>query len=89
MISLLYLVSALILGYSVTRQLGLKLLPFEKPALTAILGLVLWTWLAFVLSLLLPYSISLPLTVVVAAGVSVVLWRRSRPPGTMTLPGGR
>ena len=87
MISLLYLASALILGTAVTKRLGIKLYPFEIPALSLALCLLLWTWLSLILALLAPYKLSLPLTLIVAAFASAICFSRSPKWLTQDLPG--
>lgn len=88
MIGLIYLASALWLGAALTRRLGLKLLPFEAPAMAIGLGLILWTWLSLLCAMVLPYSLSLPLTVVLAAAASFGLsWGKPRW-SWQALPGG-
>jgi hypothetical protein len=88
MMSFLFLVSALMLGAAVVRRLNLPLLRFEAPALTVVVGLVLWTWLSFLCSLLLPYTYNLALTLILATVATLVLWRRAPAWSWQTLPGG-
>jgi hypothetical protein len=87
MMSLIYLASALALGIAVTRRLKLSLLAFEIPALSIALGLLLWTWLSFICSLILPYYLSLPATIGLAGLASILLWQTSRPIQIRRLPG--
>ncbi|GAC1601584.1 MAG: hypothetical protein NVS3B29_03460 [Candidatus Saccharimonadales bacterium] len=77
MISLIFLLSALLLGVALTRRLGHSLTFFEAPSLAAVLGLVVWTWTSFLAALLLPYAAALSLTVLVATCATVWLWRTS------------
>ncbi len=87
MISLLYLASALVLGFAITRRLKLSLLAFEIPALSIALGLLLWTWLSFICALILPYFLSLPATIAIAGLASIWLWRTGSPIQIRRLPG--
>jgi hypothetical protein len=89
--ALILLLSALLLGAAIVWWIRLPLYPFEAVALAVVLGLFGWTWLAFLTSLVLPYSFAIPLTAGLSAGVSVVLcwdlrWR-ARPFWSM-LEGG-
>ncbi len=79
MMSLIYLASALTLGVAATRRLKLSLFGFEIPALSLALGLLLWTWLSFIIALVLPYFLSLPATVALAGMGSIWLWRTGHP----------
>jgi hypothetical protein len=83
MFAVIFLVSALILGWTLVRWLGLPLFKFEVPALAAILGIFTWLWLSFLLSLMIPYRISLTATVIIAVISSIVLWKRPSPPLTI------
>ena len=89
MLSLIYLTSALILGATLSRRLGLRLLWFEAPALAVALGLVLWTWLSFVCAIFLPYTFSLPLTLGLSTIASIWLWQGARGWHWQPVPGGR
>lgn len=75
MLSLMYLVSALVLGTAIARRLGLKLTLLEAPALAISFGLIIWTWVSFLTALVLPYNFSLPATTGLAAIASLLLWR--------------
>jgi hypothetical protein len=86
--ALILFVSALLLGATVVAQLRLPLYPFEAVALTVVIGLFGWTWLAFLTSLVLPYRLAIPLTIGLSAGVCVVLWNPRRPEWC-PLEGGR
>jgi hypothetical protein len=88
MLSLLYLASALILGASVTKRLRIKLLMFEWPALAISIGLVLWSWLSLLTALMLPYSYSLQLTVVLSGAISFWLLQMPGSSNTFKMPGG-
>ncbi len=86
--------SALVLGAATVWWLRLPLYSFESAALTVVIGLFCWTWLAFLAALVLPYYLAVPLTVGVSAGIitSVALWwypRRRAWPGWRPLEGGR
>jgi hypothetical protein len=88
------LASALVLGAATLWWIRLPLYPFEAVALTVVIGLFVWTWLAFLTSLVLPYNVAVPVTVGVSAGasISVALWwypRRGAWPGWRPLEGGR
>ena len=90
--ALILFVSALLLGAAIVWGLRLPLYPFEAVALTIVLGLFGWTWLAFLAALVLPYSLAVPLTVGLSAGISVVLGRdlrRRAQPLWRPLEGGR
>ncbi|HEX4102208.1 MAG TPA: hypothetical protein VHY21_16980 [Pseudonocardiaceae bacterium] len=76
--ALILFVSALLLGAAVVWWLKLPLYPFEAAALTVVIGLFGWTWLAFLTALVLPYHFAVPLTIGLAAGACVVLWNRRR-----------
>lgn len=77
MLSLLYVISALALGTAITKRLGLKFIFFETPALSITFGFLIWTWLSFLLALLLPHNLSLPLTVILAAIATFLLFKSS------------
>ncbi|HSX01580.1 MAG TPA: hypothetical protein VLF67_05045 [Candidatus Saccharimonas sp.] len=79
MIGLLLLASALALGWGLVRLLRLPLYPFEVAALSIILGLLGWTWLACLLSIAAPYTLSVPIATALAAVSGVWLWWRYRP----------
>ncbi|MGH3695450.1 MAG: hypothetical protein ACRDRX_15920 [Pseudonocardiaceae bacterium] len=90
--ALILFVSALLLGAAVVWWLRLPLYPFEAVALTIVIGLFSWTWLAFLTALVLPYHLAIPLTIGVSAGAAVVLgWnpRRRARPWWRPLEGGR
>ncbi len=88
MLSLWYLLSALLLGTAITRRIHLHFLPFEAPAFTIAFGLLFWTWLSFLLSLVLPHSLSLPLTATLTTLTSLMLFYRSPAWQWQVLPGG-
>jgi hypothetical protein len=87
-VALILFASALLLGAVVVWWLRLPLYPFEAVALTIVIGLFGWTWLAFLASLVLPYRFALPLTIGLSAGAWVVLWQPGRPEWR-PLEGGR
>ncbi len=89
--ALILLVSALLLGAATVWWLRLPLYPFEAAALTVVIGLFGWTWLAFLAALVLPYALAIPLTVGVSAVASVALWypHRRAWPEWRPLEGGR
>ena len=86
--ALILFVSALLLGAAVVGWLKLPLYPFEAAALTVVIGLFCWTWLAFLIALVLPYHFAIPLTLGLSAGVCVLLWNPRRPQWR-PLEGGR
>jgi hypothetical protein len=86
--SLLYLLSALLLGTAISRSLGIKYFKFEMPAMAVSLGLITWTWLSFVTALVLPYAFSLPATVGISACISVTCMLKSAKWQYKPLPGG-
>lgn len=75
MLSFIYLASALLLGTAITRWLKIRFVVFEAPAMAIGLGLIVWTWLSFLCALILPYAFSLPLTIGLSTGLSIILWR--------------
>ena len=77
--ALILFVSALLLGAAVVGWLKLSLYPFEAAALTVVIGLFGWTWLAFLTALVLPYHFAIPLTLGLSAGACVLLWNPRRP----------
>ncbi|HEY3895885.1 MAG TPA: hypothetical protein VGL88_11015 [Pseudonocardiaceae bacterium] len=89
--ALILLASALLLGAAIVWWLRLPLYPFEAAALTVVLGLFTWTWLAFLAALVLPYHWAVPLATGVSAGASVALGRTRRQgrPLWRPLEGGR
>jgi hypothetical protein len=89
--ALILFVSALLLGAATVWWLRLPLYPFEAAALTVVIGLFGWTWLALLAALVLPYYLAIPLTIVVSAVASLALWYPSRRawPGWRPLEGGR
>ncbi|MGH3823318.1 MAG: hypothetical protein ACRDRA_10880 [Pseudonocardiaceae bacterium] len=90
--ALILFLSALLLGAAIVWWLRLPLYPFEAVALAIVIGLFGWTWLAFLAALVLPYSVAIPLTIGISAGVGVVLgWglRRRARPLWRPLEGGR
>ncbi|MGH3717881.1 MAG: hypothetical protein ACRDRI_03390 [Pseudonocardiaceae bacterium] len=87
--ALILLLSALLLGAAIVWWLRLPLYPFEAAALTVVIGLFGWTWLAFLASLVLPYRVAIPLTVGVSALASVWSSRLRAWPGWRPLEGGR
>ena len=81
--ALILFVSALLLGAAVVRRLGFALYLFEAVALAVVLGLFGSVWLVFLAALVLPYSVAVPLAVVVSVGASAALLlpvRATRPP---------
>ncbi|PZS18123.1 MAG: hypothetical protein DLM60_12595 [Pseudonocardiales bacterium] len=86
--ALILFVSALLLGASVVGWLKLPLYFFEAAALTVVIGLFGWTWLAFLTALVLPYHFAIPLTIGLSAGACVLLWQPRRPQWR-PLEGGR
>ncbi len=89
MVALLWLVSALVLGAGLVRWLRLRAYPFEVVALSVVLGLFLWSWLALLLSLMLPYSFSLPLASGIGLLAGAGLWQLSHRQQWRPLEGGR
>jgi len=87
-VALILFLSALLLGAAIVWWLQLPLYPFEAAALTIVLGLFSWTWLAFLACLVLPYRFAIPLTVGLSAGACVLVWKRGRP-RWRPLEGGR
>jgi hypothetical protein len=89
--ALILFVSALLLGAAFVWWLRIPLYPFEAAALTVVIGLFGWTWLAFLAALVLPYQLAIPLAVGVSALISVALWypRRHAWPELRLLDGGR
>jgi hypothetical protein len=89
--ALILLISALGLGAATVWWLRLPLYPFEAVALTVVIGLFGWTWLAFLAALVLPYDLAIPFTVGISAVASVALWypRRRAWPEWRPLEGGR
>jgi hypothetical protein len=77
--ALILFVSALLFGAAVVGWLKLPLYPFEAAALTVVIGLFGWTWLAFLTALVLPYHFAIPLTLGLSAGACVLLWNPRRP----------
>jgi hypothetical protein len=86
--ALILFVSALLLGAALVGWLQLPLYPFEAAALTIVIGLFGWTWLAFLTALVLPYHFAVPLTIGVSAGACALLWNPRRPQWR-PLEGGR
>ncbi|HET9255771.1 MAG TPA: hypothetical protein VFO16_11275 [Pseudonocardiaceae bacterium] len=89
--ALILFASALLLGAAIVWWLRLPLYPFEAAALTIVIGLFGWTWLAFLAALMLPYSLAIPFTIGVSAVASVALWYPWRRgwAGWRPLEGGR
>lgn len=87
--ALIYLLSGLLLGVAVTRRIRFTLYPFEAAAIAVTLGLVLWVWLAFLASLVMPYDLGLPIVVTACAAASIALWPGGRTPQWRPLEGGR
>ncbi|MGH3781268.1 MAG: hypothetical protein ACRDRO_11760 [Pseudonocardiaceae bacterium] len=86
--ALILFLSALLLGASVVWWLRLPLYFFEAAALTVVIGLFAWPWLAFLTALMLPYHFAIPLTIGLSAGACVLLWNPRRPQWR-PLEGGR
>ncbi len=78
---LLLLASALALGAAAVRHLPLRFYAFEYVAMSVVVGLVGWTWLAFLAALVLPVVPAIVVTTVVAsAGAAALAWPlRARP----------
>lgn len=87
--ALIYLLSALVLGATIVRRIPLPMYRFEAAAMGVVLGLLAWTWLAFLAALVLPYDAALPLAVTVSAGLTVAFWPGGRTPEWRALEGGR
>lgn len=64
----LLLLSALALGAAAVRHLPLRFYAFEYVAMSVVVGIVAWTWLAFLLCLVLPLTAATALTTVLALG---------------------
>lgn len=62
MIALLWCAVALFCGYAVVSWLPLSLYRVERVAWMLTLGILLTSWVSLILSLFLPYSLSIPLT---------------------------
>ena len=87
--ALIFLLSALALGATLVRRIPFLLYRFEAVAMAVVLGLLGWTWIAFLAVLVLPYDVALPLTVTISAVLILVLWRGGRTPAWAPLEGGR
>lgn len=72
-------ISFLFFGYSLTRVLPLRLHVAERVSLTSVLGFFGGSWIAWLLSVLLPYAVSLPVTVLalVCSGLIILLKTKS------------
>ncbi|GAA0613387.1 hypothetical protein GCM10009547_14100 [Sporichthya brevicatena] len=83
MTALLLLASALALGAAAAWRLPLRFYAFEYVATSVVVGLVGWTWLAFLVALVLPIVPAIVVTTVVAtAGAVALVWpRRPRAEG--------
>ncbi|HUR75756.1 MAG TPA: hypothetical protein VMZ00_15855 [Sporichthya sp.] len=67
--------SALALGAAAVRHLPLRFYAFEYVAMSVVVGLVGWTWLAFLTCLVLPLVPAIVVTTVVAsAGAAALAW---------------
>lgn len=86
---LIYLVSALVLGATLVRRIPMAMYRFEAVAFAVVLGLLAWMWIAFITALVLPYDVSLPLTIVISAVATVALWPGGNGPERRALEGGR
>ena len=86
--ALILFLSALVLGAAIVGWLRLPLYPFEAAALTIVMGLFGWTWLAFLVDLVLPYRLAIPLILGLSAGACVLLGK-PRWPSWRPLEGGR
>jgi hypothetical protein len=77
----LLVASALALGAAAVRHLPLRFYAFEYVAMSVVVGLVGWTWLAFLFCLVLPLVPAIVVTTVLAAGGAAALARplRARP----------
>jgi len=87
-VALILFASALLPGAAIVWWLRLPLYPFEAAALTIVLGLFSWTWLAFLACLVLPYRFAIPLTIGLGAG-ACVMWGEPGRPRWRPLEGGR
>lgn len=87
--ALIFLVSALALGATLVRRIPFPLYRFEAVAMAVVLGLLGWTWIAFLAVLVLPYDVALPLTVTISAVLILLLWRGGHTPEWAPLEGGR
>ena len=78
---LLLLASALALGAAAVRHLPLRFYAFEYVAMSVVVGLVSWTWLAFLVCLVLPLVPAMVVTSVLGAGgAGALAWPlRGRP----------
>lgn len=81
MTALVLLASALALGAAAVRHLPLRFYAFEYVAMSVVVGLVGWTWLAFCVCLVLPVVPAIVVTTVVASvGAAALAWPlRARP----------
>ena len=68
------LLSALLLGGAVVRRMPFPLYRFEAAAFGVVLGFFLWIWVALLLSLVLPYDITVPIMITGSLAASVALW---------------
>ncbi|MBO9534107.1 MAG: hypothetical protein J7513_14140, partial [Solirubrobacteraceae bacterium] len=83
------LVSALVLGAAIVRRIPFPLYRFEAVAMTVVLGLFSWTWISFLLALVLPYDVGVPLTLVIGAVAALMLWPGGGGVEARELEGGR
>ncbi len=87
--SLIFLLSALVLGVTLVRRIPFPLYAFEAAAMAVVIGLLSWTWLAFLAVIVLPYDVALPIVVTLSAVLTLVLWRGGHTPEWQPLEGGR
>lgn len=71
----LLLFSAFALGAAAVRHLPLRFYAFEYAAMSVVVGIVAWTWLAFLACLVLPVVPAIALTTVLASvGAAALAW---------------
>lgn len=88
--ALIYLLSAALLGAAVVRRIPFPVYAFEGVAMAVVIGFFGWTWLTFVVELVLPYDLALAIVVMVCVIASFTLWRGGNGgPRLRPLEGGR
>jgi hypothetical protein len=87
--ALIYLLSALVFGVALVRRIPFALYRFEAAAMSVVLGLFGWMWMAFLGVMVLRYDIALPIVVTVAAAATLALWPGGKTPEWRPLEGGR
>jgi hypothetical protein len=89
-VALTLLGGALLLGAAAVGCLRVALYPFEAVALTIVIGLFAWSWLALLAALVLPYVYAVPLSVGLGSAAALAVWLRHRRawPGWRGLEGG-